>query len=400
MKTWQFTTRWLLGSQFAARLLGLLNNVLLARLLAPAPFGDYTQAITVAGSLTPVADMGVSAVVTRYVARRPHAPAVLSAAIALRVVQSLLLWSVALVVVWWMPGMRRLMLAMALAGACWAVRLAAHLLTGVARARVQAHIEGQAVLLERSLTVLLAVLGAVILGVTGALVGVLVAGVIWLLYLRRRLVLPAGRVRWLAWKRLLAIGAPLAAGDICHGLIMRLDIIAIGMRYGAQSVGWYASVSMLLWAGMLVPGSMALAMVPALAQQQKSAPALDSRVLRWMLSIALLMAVVLSVGAKQWVGLLYGSAYAPSAEVLRVLAWAFLPASVVAWGNAVLLVRHRTVWVATVAAGGLLCLTLCLWWWLPAYGLLGAAFAQVTAQCVMAVWIWYLVAWRSRERSE
>jgi len=90
VKNWWYTTRWLLGSQFAARALGLLNNVLLARLLAPVSYGDFTQAMAIAGSLAPLADTGVSAIITRHIARRPSSSAVLGAAIGLRIGQSLL----------------------------------------------------------------------------------------------------------------------------------------------------------------------------------------------------------------------------------------------------------------------------------------------------------------------
>ena len=390
MKTWRFTTRWLLGSQFVARLLGLVNNVLLARLLAPAAFGDFTQAMAYAGALVPLADMGVSAVITRHTARRARSIAVLQTALGLRVVQSVLLWATVASSAWLVHDLRRLRVALLLAGTYWALACVQQLLAGIARARVMAHIEARAVLIERVATVLLAVLGAVWFGVTGALVGVVVGGVLALVYLLCRLALPRGRMHWSAWKRLLAIGAPLMVADVCHGLIMRLDILAVGMRYGAQHVGWYGSVSPLLWAGVLVPGSMALALVPAFAPQQGGDSSGGRRVLGWMLGTATLMALALSAGAGFWVGVLYGHAYAPAVEVLRWLAWGLVPAAVVAWGNAVLLIQHRTAWVGAVAVGGRVCLALCLWWWLPAHGLIGAAGAQVTAQCLMATALWLL----------
>lgn len=388
MKSWQFTTRWLLGSQFAARVLGLVNNVLLARLLAPASYGDFTQAMAVAGSLAPLADMGVSAIITRHVARRSHASAVLGTSIRLRTAQSILLWGTTVLGAWWMHDSPHLRTALALAGAYWAVACVHQLLAGVARARIQAHIETLAVLLERAATVLLAAAGAWWFGLTGALAGVLAGGVLALTVYLRYLPLPRGRTHWRTWKLLLALGVPLAIADLCHGFIMRLDILAVGMRYGAQSVGWYGSASTLLWASNLVAGSMAMAMVPA-ASRGEGAHYVSTRVLRWMLAVALLLATMLSVGAQFWISLLYGADYAPAADVLRALAWCLVPASVVAWGNAVLLVRGRTAWVGTVAVGGLVCLLLCLWWWLP-HGLSGAGYAQLVAQWCMAGWLWWL----------
>ncbi|MDW8105710.1 MAG: oligosaccharide flippase family protein [Armatimonadota bacterium] len=388
MRSWQITTRWLLGSQFAARALGLVNNVLLARLLAPASYGDFTQAMALAGSLIPLADGGVSAIVTRHTARRPRAYIVLEASIGLRIVQSLLLWGATTGAAWWILDYTRIRTALALAGGYWAVACALQLLAGVARARLQAHLETRAVLLERVATVLLAGVGAWQWGLVGALGGVLAGGSVALAFYLRALPLPRGRFSGRMWKRLLALGAPLAVADLCHGVIMRLDLLAIGMRYGSHNAGWYGGASALLWASNLVAGSMALALVPVAAAREEETQHLSVRVLRRMLLTALPLAAALSMGAELWVRLLYGAAYAPTADVLRMLAWCLVPASVVAWGNAVLLVRRQTVKVGIVAVGGLTCLAYCLYWWLP-LGLIGASYAQLATQCGMAIGLWW-----------
>jgi O-antigen/teichoic acid export membrane protein len=397
VKNWWYTTRWLLGSQFAARALGLLNNVLLARLLAPVSYGDFTQAMAIAGSLAPLADTGISAIITRYVARRPRSSTVLGAAIGLRIGQSLLLWGIMVLGSWWIHGASRLSLALMLAGAYWALACIQQLLAGVARARLQAQIETRAVALERVSTVLLAAAGALWFGLTGALAGVLGGGIFALITYLRCLPLPRVRLHWRIWKRLIALGTPLAIADVCHGFIMRVDILAVGMRYGSQSAGWYGSASVLLWAGNLVAGSMALALVPAAAAQRGEDAGLGLRVLGWMLATAMALATALGVGASLWIPLLYGEAYEPAVPVLRVLAWCLLPASVVAWGNAVLLVRHRTAWVGAVAIAGTLCMFACLWWWVPRYGLLGAGTAQLATQCIMASSLMLLVSQEKRQ---
>ncbi|GIV17257.1 MAG: hypothetical protein KatS3mg022_2692 [Armatimonadota bacterium] len=393
MKSWWFTTRWMLGSQFAARVLGLLNNVLLARLLAPASYGDFTQVMAAAGSLAPLADMGISSLMMRHAAHRPRSSTVLGTAIGLRMVQGILLWGAAVWGAGWIYHGTRQRTALALAGAYWAIACVHQLLAGVARARLQAHVETRAVVVERVATVLLAAAGAFWFGLIGALLGVLTGGALALVVYLYKLPLPRAQVRWRVCKLLLALGAPLAIADVCHGLIMRLDILAVGMRYGSQSVGWYGSASTLLWASNLVAGSMALAMVPVTASQGEGASRIGMRVLGWMLTVAVLLAAALSGGAKFWISLLYGAEYAPASDALRVLAWCLVPASVVAWGNAVLLVRQRTAWVSMVAAGGLICLAFCLWWWLP-YGLPGAGYAQLVTQCGMAGWLWWLIKQR------
>lgn len=388
MKSWGTTTRWVLGAQLAARALGLVHHVLLARLLAPVAFGEFTQAMALTGALAPLADTGVSAVMTRHVARRRRALGVLGAALGLRLAQAGWLWTMTLLGAWWLSDALPMRTALVLAGAYWGLACGHQLLAAVARARLEAHLETRAVLLERAATVLLAATGAWWLGVVGALAGGVAGGVLALAFYLRVLRLPRWRFRWMAWKRLLVLGAPLAVADLCHGVIMRLDLLAVGMRYGAQSAGWYGSASALLWASNLVAGSMALALVPVAASRGEGAEALSGRVLGWMVAVATLLATALSLGAHLWVPLLFGEDYTPAVEVLHVLAWCLIPASVVAWGNAVLLVRGHQRRVGIVAAGGLLGLALCLWWWLPR-GLLGASGAQLAAQCGMATALWW-----------
>jgi O-antigen/teichoic acid export membrane protein len=391
VREWRLTAQWLVAAQGAARALGLLNNVLLARLLAPLGYGSFTQAMAHAGALAPLADMGVAAILCRHVARRGDTSQLLGAAVALRLFQGAGLVIVAALSAWWIYEEARLHWAVLIASAYWSVASVQQLLAGVARARAEAYLEARAVMLERTAAIMLAAGGAYWFGLWGALTGVLVAGMASLLYLWRRLPLPAPQHHWRVWKRLLWAGVPLAVADVCHGLIMRLDILAVGMRYGAQSAGWYGSASVLLWASNLVAGSMALALIPASVARRNHSGALGLSVLRWMLATATALALVLAVGAPLWVSLLYGRAYQPAASVLRWLAWCLVPAAVVAWGNAVLLVRHRTAWVGAVALGGVVCMAVCLSGWLPRYGLVGASYAQVMTQCIMAVTILMLI---------
>jgi hypothetical protein len=39
-----------------------------------------------------------------------------------------------------------------------------------------------------------------------------------------------------------------------------------------------------------------------------------------------------------------------------------------------------------------------LWWWIPRYGMLGAACAQLATQCIMAVFL-ITPAWREKRQS-
>ena len=121
--------------------------------------------------------------------------------------------------------------------------------------------------------------------------------------------------------------------------------------------------------------------------------ALRGRVARWCLLVGGLGA--LAVGVAWAVGpvlmaLLFG---APYAEAGLLLPWvvAMLP---FAWVNLVLgpwlaaLGRERGLALGMLLAGAVLLLA--LWWWVPVWGLQGAAAAMVLSHAVLSAWGWWL----------
>lgn len=378
-----------MASQVGARLLGLLNQVLLARLLLPAAYGVFAQSMAYSSLFAPVADLGVSAILTRHLASRPRSSKVLPAAVGLRLLLGGVAWAIAAGSASWVivdPTMR---LAIVVAGGYWAIASVQQVASAVARARLQTHWEAKATLVERVAAVFFAATGALCAGALGAVLGIAMAGAVSCFLLVRRVGLPAPKGSWRLWKRLLAAGVPLAIADVCHALVIRLDLLAVGLQYGAQSAGWYGSISTLVWAAALLPGSMALALVPAYASSRDAAKALPGWVLARMVTLAVAMAAALSLGSERWVDLLYGHAYQPASEVLAVLGWCLVPASVTAWGNALLLAERRTLQVGAVACGGLLLLGGGLVVG-NAHGMVGIATAQLIAQTAMALFLWWM----------
>lgn len=63
---------WMFGMNWALRLIGIVNTMILARLLAPEDFGLFTMAVVFMGMLTAFSEMGIQLIVIREQNPEPH----------------------------------------------------------------------------------------------------------------------------------------------------------------------------------------------------------------------------------------------------------------------------------------------------------------------------------------
>ena len=163
----------------------------------------------------------------------------------------------------------------------------------------------------------------------------------------------------------------------------------------AVALSWYAACTRLIEAALLLFAPVANVLLRSFSDELLTggALALRRRVARWfgfvgglgVLGVALAWAVGPGLMA-----LLFG---APYAEAGLLLPWvvAMLP---FAWVNLVLahwlaaLGRERGLALGMLLAGAVLLLA--LWWWVPVWGVQGAAAAMVLSHAVLSAWGWWL----------
>lgn len=186
-------------------------------------------------------------------------------------------------------------------------------------------------------------------GIYGALWALLVAGVVmWGLFSYGarafRLVPPApGRHRFLLRDTL-----PIVAATAAFTIMTQLDVVLVRHYFGPHEAGVYAAAAALGKAVMYLPGAIAIALFPMVAEND--AKSVGSAPL--LIQAVLLVGVLSGSGALIFVffpdfliHLLYGRAYEGAVEVLRYFGFAMLPMALVMVAEHFLIAKGRVLFV-------------------------------------------------------
>lgn len=379
---------WLASDRVLRIGLGLVLNVVLARVYGPADFGLYAYALTLAALFLPLATLGLERIVVREIARGSLAEGcVLASALLLRLAGAAAGWSLAFawVLLTGSDGSAALVLvAIIVAGNIvasfdvvdWSFQARGDFRTTTA-AKLAAFVLGTA------LKISLALGGAGLRAVAAAVLVELSVSAVLQLAVWRASGRSFGTLRWdgtLA-RRLLLSGLPLVGADIAVWIFQRVDIVVLNHEASVQAVGVYSVAQRLAQAAFFLPGLAVQLFSPDVARAADDAEAM--RVVRHAMDalamLAIALAGFLSIAAPFLVEFLFGPQYADAARLLRVLAWSnpfvFLGAAhalyLVNRGHQGLLLRLS--WMTAAAS---LILNLLL---IPRWQAFGAAAANVAA---------------------
>lgn len=169
----------------------------------------------------------------------------------------------------------------------------------------------------------------------------------------------------------------------------KAGVLLLAMLSGAALTGLFASALRVVEAAKVFHIAALTVLYPLMAQEE------TQQTLQFSWKLLLLggfgLALGLSLLAVPLVDILYGSEFAPAIPTLRILAWTLVPYSVNAYLTLAFVARRRTrlvVGALTVSLIGLAALSL---WWIPVYGLEGAAWAALAAETLQAMLLLALV---------
>jgi O-antigen/teichoic acid export membrane protein len=190
-------------------------------------------------------------------------------------------------------------------------------------------------------------------------------------------------------RRLLLDAAPLAAAAVVNQGYAQLDKLVTGSLIGETGAG-YLNAAFIIVVGMveLLSTTILIAVYPMMSRLYGEAE--DRAVFRMMvdklafftLLIALPITLGVSIFADAIIGLIFRAAFAPSADVLRLLVWYALLTIIANVYAQALLVQNRqriTLGIRVLGLGVNLTLLLVL---LPAFGIIGAPIASMSAELV------------------
>jgi len=349
------------GSRALAACLGFFATLLIARALPPETLGLWSMAIAVQGIALHFGEAGLRTVATAETARTPRLARVyLRRTVALRLaISSAVIVLASLAAALWTAGDWRL--TALLLTSLWPIALQLDWLPlALGRNRLAAGF-----LLVRPLAFVLLLLAAPMASEPSALARLFLAAW-WIAALATwpcvgLLPQPAGS--GLGTAALLRTALPIAAGTVASQLLLGLDILLVGARFGPAEAAYYFLASAVLVAGLVAAnglGQTALARMAARAADPALFRAALAADLRLVSGVALGTALA-AVGLAPWLlPLAFGPAYAPAAAVLVWLVpWFVLAQATTILQSALTAAREgdrllaANLWMALAFAAGL-----------------------------------------------
>jgi len=176
---------------------------------------------------------------------------------------------------------------------------------------------------------------------------------------------------------------PLAALSILGILYQRLGILLVTFWLGAVATGWFSAALRVVEFAKTAHLAVFTVLYPAMANSQGGLK--EFRAV-WLLLLtgALTAAPGISLLASPLILVLFGAEYAVSIPLLRLLAWMLIPFTVSTYLTLAFVAANRETPVLITLTASLLTLILLNLLWTPRFGILGAGWAMLLAECLQA----------------
>jgi O-antigen/teichoic acid export membrane protein len=372
------------GSNVLLFLLGFLA----ARLLEPQPFGQYSTAFAYVGLFRILPDFGMSYASGLSISRDPSQ----AATTAGRLLGFQALLSVMTVVSCLAVG--RLLydgvtwFAVAVLSLDLVLKSVKSTLRWLLKSLQRFEVESISLVVERLALLALGTaalrLGYGVRGFVLVFVGVRLLDTLGLwAFVHARVLALRPVVHLTGWWELLRKGLPFAYAGAMITLLFQVDAVLLERMRGALEVGWYRAPVLVLEGLTLVPRILGYALIPTMAALAATQPArvteLYARGSRYLLAVALPVAVFGVLEAERFITFLFGREYAASVPVTRILipAAGFMFLSNFGETTLACIDRWRAI-VVTSTMALLLNIALNLLW-IPRFGYIGAGWATLVA---------------------
>lgn len=403
-----------LVAQLAIKLCSFAFSVLIVRKLGAEEFGQYAAVLAFAAVFVFLADLGLSPYTVREVARYRDVPD------GLRQIRGLygdvlaLRFLLALVAAGCIVGTAVITgrpLVMVIAITLGTVGLIMYSLHGTCEALLSGHervditagarVAYQVVFVTIGAAVIL--LGMGYYGLIGAnLLGI--ALMTWLCWRAvHRLGLQPASLQIVRWPALLRASLPFGVIGLTLGLSYRFDSVLLNVTRGDVETGYYNAAYNLVFTTTMLSNVINTSLYPSLSREYVSRPehlpAVYERVLRYLLVIALPIAVGASLLAEPLTLFLFGVEYGAAAPALRVLIWVVPLMFVSEFLGYIVVIAGREGRIARaimISTGFNITLNLLL---VPRYGFLAAAVMTLVTEAVLVgQYVWMLRATLARMR--
>ncbi len=393
-------------AQLAIKVLSFGFTVLIVRQLGAADFGQYAAVLAFGGLFVFIADLGLSPYAVRQVARWRDAPdgpeqvsALFGNLLALRFLLALLA-ALLLIITAWLTGRPPVMIGAIALGTLGLIMYSVQgtsdgMLAGFERLDLSAGAKVLYQIIFVSIGALALLFGYGYYGLIGAnLVGIaLMTVACW--RGARWLGLRPGRITPAGWPALLRASLPFGIIGFTLGLSYKFDSVLLNIFRGDTETGYYNAAYNLVFATAVLSNVINTALYPSLTRQAatgpEALPAIYARTLRYLMLLALPIAVGAATLAGQIVPFLFKAAYLPAVPALQIVIWVVPLMYCSEFLGYVVLIRgqERSAARAIVTSTSInVLLNLVL---VPMFGFIGAAIMTVITEAILvSQYLWML----------
>ncbi|HRQ22822.1 MAG TPA: oligosaccharide flippase family protein [Anaerolineales bacterium] len=386
---------WTVGSRYGSQALAVISNLLLARYLGSAGFGEYAFITAVVLIGNAFSTFGTDMILIRRISSANDFSD-LPAALVLQLSISVIFILLAFVLAPFLPVQRPLLIYVFALVPLSFFTIFTTILRGVQQ------MDGFSILhFTSALTHLLAVL--LLLGVRGSvaqlafyLLGVHVIGAALGFFLCRGFL-----EKWAFFPHripaLIKSSARMALIGTLRLLYEKITLTILPVLTTVNETGIFASSARTVDAAKLGHLSALTAVYPEMARTKLAGAHLNRSGL-WLFAAAVMIALMLFLFAEPILLLLFGREFSSSASALRILAWTLIPYFIVSYYSLAFVAVERETAVLSALGFAFLILVALLVWLVPSDGLRGAAWSILIAEIVQAALLWN--HWRRYVRAE
>ncbi len=318
----------LMGTQLITWGMSMLLTIFLPRFLGPSAIGKYHFSGSIWVILSMVASLGMDTYLTKEAARRPEqVPGLIWSSVILRSVMFLLCLgglAVYLEVMDYPAETRSVAFVIGAASLVWLlISIVQSILVGYEQVQFVSlgNIVGRAVNTILCITLLLLGQNVVVVATVNT-VSALATLAIEFGYLRKIVSIPF-RVSIAQMWNLVRGGIPYFMSGIFLVMYMQFDFVIISLLVNDQAVGWYGAADQLFGTLLFVPTVLMTAVFPTFSRMYVSDADGLPRVTRKSFDLLVLLSIPIGLGvtaaARPTVSLLFGDAFAPTAQILAVM---------------------------------------------------------------------------------
>lgn len=372
---------------------GLVVGVWVARYLGPGRFGLLNYAIAFASLFGALATLGVDGIVVRELVNSPgRRDEILGSAFLLKLIGSSTALVVVMITIFLIrPGETLTHWIVGLSAACFifqSLNVIDLFFQSKVQSRYTVYATNSAFILFALVKVVLLLMAAPLIAFAWASLGEIVFASLFLVVAYRAMGMDI-----LVWRSrldimldLLAASWPLMLSGISIMISQRVDQVLIGQMLNDKQVGIYSAAARIAEIWYFIPVGVAASAFPSLVESKKQSEAVYQKRLQNLFNslvrLAIVFALLTPLLGHLVIRVLYGSAYAASANVLTILIWSGVPVAFgCIWSNWMLLENRTKVMFLFQLNGAVVNLVLNILL-IPRFGIIGSAYATLISYSI------------------